>query len=93
MNTYLVTRRHGFGTPADIEAAAARSAAAGDAPGSGVSWIRTYVVAEERGGCGTVCVFQADDAGAIRAHAASADLPVDEILVVADTVVVRPDPG
>ena len=29
---------------------------------------------------------------AIRDHAARADLPVDEIIAIADTVVVRPDP-
>jgi hypothetical protein len=29
---------------------------------------------------------------AIRRHATAADLPVDEIVAVADTVVVRPDP-
>jgi hypothetical protein len=29
---------------------------------------------------------------AIREHAKRADLPVDEIVAIADTVVVRPDP-
>jgi hypothetical protein len=41
---------------------------------------------------GTVCIYQASSPEAIRAHAQAADLPVDEIIAVADTVVVRPDP-
>jgi hypothetical protein len=41
---------------------------------------------------GTVCIYQASSPEAVRAHAAVADLPVDEIVKVADTVIVRPDP-
>jgi hypothetical protein len=39
-----------------------------------------------------VCVYQASSPEAIRAHAQRAGLPVDEIVAVADTVLVRPDP-
>jgi hypothetical protein len=39
-----------------------------------------------------VCVYQASRPEAIRRHAYSATLPVDEIVAVADTVVLRPDP-
>ena len=56
-----------------------------------VRWIRSYVL-EEGNGVGTVCIYQATSPEAIRAHAAAADLPVDEIIRVADTVIVRPDP-
>ena len=35
---------------------------------------------------------EASSPGAIRRHAGAADLPVDEIIPVADTVIVRPDP-
>ena len=48
---------------------------------------------EEGNGVGTVCVYQASSPEAIRAHAAAADLPVDEIVRVADTVILRPDPA
>jgi hypothetical protein len=41
---------------------------------------------------GTVCIYQATSPEAIREHASRAMLPVDEIIEVADTVVVRPDP-
>ena len=55
-------------------------------------WIRSYVLAEKSGELGTVCIYEADSAEAIQAHAAAADLPVDEVVKVADTVLVRPDP-
>ena len=41
---------------------------------------------------GTVCIYQASSPEAIREHAQRADLPVDEIIPVVDTVLVRPDP-
>ena len=65
----------------------------GDKPDSGMRWIRSYVAAEESGELGTFCIYEADSPEAIRAHAAAADLPVDEIVPIADTVVVRPDPS
>jgi Nickel responsive protein SCO4226-like len=45
-----------------------------------------------RAAVGTVCIYQATSPEAIRRHASLADLPVDEIIAVADTVLVRPDP-
>jgi hypothetical protein len=93
MNLYVIVRRNGFASPADLEAAAARSTTVGDEPGSGVRWIRSYVSAEDSGELGTFCIYEAESPEAIRAHARAADLPVDEIVPVADTVVVRPDPA
>ena len=92
MDLYVIVRRNGWATAADLEAAAARSSTEGDKPDSGVRWIRSYVLAEESGEVGTVCIYEADSPEAIRAHADAADLPVDEVIPVADTVVVRPDP-
>ena len=93
MNLYVIVRRNGFASPQDLQAAATRSTDAGDRPDSGVRWIRSYVSAEESGELGTFCIYEADGPEAIRAHAAAADLPVDEIVPVADTVIVRPDPA
>jgi hypothetical protein len=90
---YGIVRRNGWRTGADLEAAAARSTEEGDKEGSGVRWIRSYVLAEDSGEVGTFCVYEADSPQAIRDHAAAADLPVDEIIEIADTVVVRPDPA
>ena len=93
MQLYAIRRRNGWATADDLKAAAERSTAEGDKPGSGIRWIRSYVLAEESGEVGTFCVYEADSPEAIRAHAAAADLPVDEIVPIADTVVVRPDPA
>ena len=92
MNTYVILRRHGWRTGGDLEEAAARSTAEGDRMPDDIRWIRSYVLAETDATVGTVCIYQASSPEAIRRHAAAADLPVDEIVEVADTVVVRADP-
>lgn len=57
-----------------------------------IRWIRSYVLAETSGALGTVCIYQASSEEAIREHAEAAGLPVTEIIPIADTVIVRPDP-
>ena len=37
--------------------------------------------------------YEATSPEAIREHAERAELPVDEVIAVADTVIVRPDPA
>jgi hypothetical protein len=94
VNTYAILRRNGWQTPEDLEAAALRSRQVGDEQISAdVSWIRSYVLVEEDGSLGTVCIYLATNADALRRHADAADLPIDEIAPVVDTVVVRPDPA
>ena len=92
MDTYVILRRNGWKTADDLREAAARSTAEGERMPDDVAWIRSYVLAETDGTVGTVCIYQASSPEAIRTHAAAAELPVDEIVKVADTVVVRPDP-
>jgi hypothetical protein len=92
MNTYVILRRDGWRTGEDLEQAAARSTAVGEEMPDDVRWIRSYVLQEAGGGVGTVCIYQATSPEAIRRHAGEADLPVSEIIQVADTVYVRPDP-
>jgi len=92
MDLYVILRRNGWAGAGDLEEAAARSTVEGDKDGSGVRWIRSYVLSEESGEVGTVCIYEAESPEAIRAHADAADLPVDEVIPVADTVIVRPDP-
>jgi hypothetical protein len=76
-----------------LEQAAARSTKVGDEEmADDVRWIRSYVLGEEDSSVGTVCIYEASSPEAIRKHAHLADLPVDEIIPIADTVVVRPDP-
>ena len=58
-----------------------------------IKWIRSYVLEEGGGSVGTVCIYQASSPEAIRKHAKLADLPVDEIIAVTNTLGVRGDPG
>ena len=93
MQLYAILRRDGFTDGPDLQSAAARSTQVGDEEmPDQVRWIRSYVLAEESGRVGTLCIYEAASPEAIREHAARAQLPVDEIISIADTVVVRPDP-
>ena len=91
--TYVILRRNGWRSPGELEKAAAKSGDVGDNEmPDDIRWIRSYVMAEESGQLGTVCIYQASSPEAIREHASRADLPVTEIIPIADTVIVRPDP-
>ena len=93
MNTYVILRRSGWRSPDDLQAAAERSRQVGDEEMSDdIRWIRSYVLEEGGSAVGTVCIYQATSPDALRDHAARADLPIDEVIPVADTVLVRPDP-
>ena len=93
MQTYVILRRGGWKTGEELEKAAARSRDVGDNQMSDdIRWIRSYVLGEDSGEVGTVCIYQASSPEAIKEHASKADLPCDEIIAVADTVLVRPDP-
>jgi hypothetical protein len=93
MELYVILRRSGWTTGSELESAAARSTAEGERMPDDVRWIRSYVLAEGDGSVGTVCIYEAASPEAIRTHASRAGLPVDEIVAVADTVIVRPDPA
>jgi Protein of unknown function (DUF4242) len=93
MDLYGILRRNGWASAEELQVAGERSAQVGDEPGSGVRWIRSYVLAEESGEVGTFCVYEGESPEAIRAHAKAAGLPADEIIPIADTVVIRPDPA
>jgi hypothetical protein len=93
MQLYAILRRSGWRSGEELEEAAARSTRVGDEEMSDqVRWIRSYVLDEGGGTVGTVCIYEATGPEALRDHATRADLPVDEIIPIADTVVVRPDP-
>ena len=92
MELYAIRRRDAWTTAEELGECAVRSAAEGDKPGSGVRWIRSYVVTEVDGGLGTVCIYEAESPEAIRTHAHRVGMPADEITPIDDTVIVRPDP-
>jgi sporulation protein YlmC with PRC-barrel domain len=94
MDTYAIVRRRGWQSPGDLEEAAGRSKKVGDEDmPDDIGWIRSYVLQEDDGSVGTVCIYQASSEEAIRKHADLADLPVDEVIPIADTVIVREDPS
>jgi Protein of unknown function (DUF4242) len=92
METYAILRRAGWQHDAELSAAAERSRAEDARMPDDVAWIRSYILEETNGRVGTVCIYQASGPEAIRRHANEAVLPVDEIVKVVDTVLVRADP-
>jgi hypothetical protein len=94
MNTYTIRRREAWGSPEEVQAIAqrAKEVADSDFPHE-VRWIRSYVVADHDGTLGSLCVYQAVDAEAIRRHSQRVGMPADEISEVLETVLVRPDPA
>lgn len=93
MDTYVILRRSAWGSADELGTAAGRSKKVGDEEMSeDIRWIRSYVLNEPDGRVGTVCIYQASSPEAIREHAARADLAADEIIPVADTVIIRADP-
>jgi|SRR6185312_740622 Protein of unknown function (DUF4242) len=93
MDTYVILRRNGWRTPEELEAAGQKSARIGDEEmPDDIRWIRSYALAEEDGTIGTVCIYQASSPEAIRDHAERVGMPATEIIPVAETVIVRPDP-
>ena len=94
MQLYAIIRRGGWANPQELEEAAARSRQVGDQQmPDQVRWIRSYVTAEPDGRVGTICIYQAASPEAIREHARKARLPVDEVVPLSATVLVRPDPA
>jgi Nickel responsive protein SCO4226-like len=87
----VILRRSGWPGRSWLDGLVERTAAAARQMPDDVVWIRSYVLEERDGSVGLMCVYCASGPEAIRRHAAAAELPVDEILKVADTVVVQPD--
>ena len=93
MQTFVILRRSAWESEDDLKAAAEVSTQVADEDmDNRVKWIRSYVLEEEDGTLGTVCIYQAEDEGALLEHAQRAELPADEVIAVADTVIVRDDP-
>ena len=93
MNTYVIRRENAWQSPEELGETAERSkqVAADEFP-QDISWIRSYVIKEDGGTLGTVCIYQATSIDAVKEHASRVDMPADEVLEVADTVIIRPDP-
>jgi Protein of unknown function (DUF4242) len=92
VETYMIVRRGGWRTTDELRGAQVRSTVQGEGMVESVRWVRSYVLAETDGSLGMVCVYEATSPEAIRRHSYAASLPVDEIVAVADTVILQPDP-
>ncbi len=93
MNTYVIRRQSVGRNRDDLRDVVERSREVGDQMSEDIRWIRSYVVHEQDGSVGTVSVYQASSREKICEHAARVGLPVTEIVDVAETMLVRPDPG
>lgn len=93
MKTYVIRRQQAWSSAEELEATAERSkqVAESEFP-QDIAWIRSYVISEPGGSLGTVCIYQATDVESVKRHAERVDMPADEVLEVADTVIIRPDP-
>jgi hypothetical protein len=91
MELYAITRRHGWSDASELETAVARSQQVCEGEMTDrVRWIRSYVLEEGDGSLGTICLYAAVNPEAIRRHARLADLPVEQIIRVSDTVIIPP---
>jgi hypothetical protein len=91
LKLYAIRRKNAWPSPDEIPAERSKQIA-DDEFASDIRWIRSYVIAEEDGTLGSVCIYQASSKVAIGQHAQRVGMPADEIWEVADTVVIRPDP-
>jgi hypothetical protein len=86
MQTYLVVRRSAWLSERARREADARSSAEAARMADEIACIYSYVLEERDRTLGSFCIVEASSPEAVRRHAAAADLPVDEIVRVAETV-------
>jgi Protein of unknown function (DUF4242) len=92
MNTYAIRRERAWESPEELEKTAARSKEVADSDfPDDIAWMRSYVIQEDGGTLGTICIYQATDEDKVREHAKRVGMPADEILPIADVVIIRPD--
>lgn len=89
MQTYLVVRRSAWVSEEAQRDANARSATEAQRMAENIAFIYSYLLEERDRTLGSVCIFRASSPEAVRRHATAAELPVDEIVRVADAVRVR----
>lgn len=92
MNLYAIIRRGAWCSENTLGETAENSRKVGEEMPEEVRWIRSYVLEEEDGKLGTICIYQATSKEALLKHAKFADLPADAIILVDTTLIIRPDP-
>lgn len=93
MKLFAILRRSGWKSPEELRISAERSLkVANEQMPDEVRWIRSYVLEEGVGSVGTICIYEGIDEEAVRRHSVKAELPLDEVIPILETVLVRPDP-
>jgi Protein of unknown function (DUF4242) len=92
MELYAVLQRSAWRCRGDLQQAVDRSVeTVREVTADDIRWLQCYVLKELDGTLGTVCVYAARSPEAIRKHAARIEMPVDEIVSIAETIVISPD--
>jgi hypothetical protein len=93
MKTYAIRRQQAWRSPEEAQQVAERSGQVAESEfPADIRWIRSYVLAEGDGTLGSICIYQASSPEAIRKHAQRVGMPADDIVDVADLLVIRSDP-
>jgi DNA-binding CsgD family transcriptional regulator len=90
LKSYVILRRRGWPSLDALHTSAKRSLEVSTLMGD-VRWVRSYVLNEPDGQIGTVCHYRASGPDAIREHAERVGIPVDDVVEVAELVVMLPD--
>jgi hypothetical protein len=92
MDLYHIRRHSVWADEDELAAATERSKQVGRDMSDRLRWIRSYVVREEDGRIGCVCLYQARDADAIREHGRRIGAPSEDFHIVTATAIVNDDP-
>ena len=93
MQLYGIQRRNAWASADDLKAAPRNPQKRATSPTRGSAGSAATSSREESGELGTFCVYEGESPEAIRAHAEASGMQADEVVPIADTVVVRPDPA
>ena len=91
MDLYAVSRRNCWGSREELQTAAVRAIEEA-ARRRDLRWVKSYVVDEQAGGLGMLCLYEAVSADALWEHSGAAGLPCDEVVAVAAALVGREEP-
>jgi hypothetical protein len=92
MDLYHIRRHSVWANQDDLAAASERSKQVVQEMADRVRWIRSYIVREDDGRFGCVCLFEARDPEALREHGRRIGAPSEDFHVVTATAIVNDDP-
>ena len=80
MQTFIIRRRSVWATESEWQRSAERSRrVCREQMTDKLRWMRSYLVREDDGSLGSVCLCRAANANAVREHALRSGIPADEI--------------